>query len=403
MRTLIVSTLAAAVLLTAPALAAKARRHPAPSSAAPSLIALDTHLDTPEHFGRPGWDIMKRHSFADDLSQVDYPRMVEGRLDGGFFALYTPQGPLTDTGYQHARDYALVREVHIREMVARHPDKFELAFAADDAARIKKAGKRIVFQSIENSYPMGEDLSLFDTFYKLGVRLAGPVHFLNNQFADSATDKPHWYGLSPLGRDWVKAANRLGVIIDASHASDDVFDQLLQLSKTPIILSHSGVKAVFDHPRNLDDERLKKLAAAGGVIQINSVYLSSAMSQNPASAKIDAMESLSPAEQKKVIADYNAYERAHPSKRASFDIYMQALLHALKVAGVDHVGIGCDWDGGGGVIGMEDIASLPKITAALKKAGYSDADIAKIWGGNVLRVMRAVEAYRDSLAGRTKT
>jgi membrane dipeptidase len=391
----------AALLGLSVSVAAKPVPHRVAASV-PPLIALDTHLDTPEHFGRPGWDIMKRHTFANDLSQVDYPRMVEGRLDGGFFALYTPQGPLTEAGFQHARDYALVREVHIREMVAANRGKFELAFAADDAARIKKEGKRIVFQSIENSYPMGEDLSLFDTFYKLGVRLAGPVHFLNNQFADSATDKPHWHGLSPLGRDWVKVANRLGVIIDASHASDEVFDQLLALSKTPIILSHSGVKAVFDHPRNIDDERLKKLAAAGGVIQINSVYLSGAMSLNPASAKIDTMESLSPAEQQKVVAAFNAYEKAHPAKRATFETYMQALLHALKVAGVDHVGIGCDWDGGGGVTGMEDIASLPKITAARKKAGYSDADIAKIWGGNVLRVMRAVEAYRDSLAAKPK-
>jgi membrane dipeptidase len=367
-----------------------------PTAADSAILTLDTHLDTPEHFGRPGWDILQRHSFATDLSQVDYPRMVEGRLDGGFFALYTPQGPLTPEGYAKARDYALLREMHIREMVAAHPDKFALAFAADDAARIKASGKRIVFQSIENSYPMGEDLSLFTTFYKLGVRLAGPVHFMNNQFADSATDKARWHGLSPAGREWVKEANRLGVIIDASHASDDVFDQMLALSKTPIILSHSGVKAVYNHPRNIDDERLKKLAAAGGVIQINSVYLSGGMSMNPAGAKIDTIETLSPAEQKKVALDFNAYAKAHPvANRASFDTFMQALLHAIQVAGVDHVGIGCDWDGGGGVTGMEDVADLPKVTAALRKVGYSTTDIAKIWGGNILRVMRQVEAYRD--------
>lgn len=370
----------------------------APGAAAPE-IHLDTHLDTPEHFGRAGWDITRRHTFDNDLTQVDYPRMVEGHLTGGFFAIFTPQGPLTAEGFAKARDDALLREVHIREMVAAHPDKFALAFTADDAERIARSGKRIVFQSIENSYPMGEDLTMFESFYKLGVRLAGPVHFLNNQFADSATDKPRWEGLSPLGRRWVTEANRLGVVIDASHASDQVFDQLLQLSKTPIILSHSGVKAVFNHPRNIDDERLKALAAHGGVIQINSVYLIGGIGGgNPYAGKAETMEAMTPAEQKKLIADYNAWNRSHPkAKRASFDLFMQAMLHAIKVAGVDHVGVGCDWDGGGGVEGMEDVADLPKITRALKKAGFSDADVAKIWGGNVLRVLRQAEAYRDSL------
>lgn len=402
---------ATALLLGASALAlggaaAKPAPHKSPAADTPLMIDLDTHLDIPAHFGRAGWDIAKRHTFDNDLTQVDYPRMVEGKLDGGFFAIYIAQGPLTPEGFAAARDKGLLRAMHIREMVAGHKDKFELAFAADDAARIKQEGKRIVFQSMENSYPMGEDLTLFQTFYKLGVRLAGPVHFLNNEFADSATDKPRWHGLSPLGRDWVKEANRLGVIIDASHASDDVFDQLLEQSKTPIILSHSGVKFVNDHPRNIDDERLKKLAAAGGVIQINSVYLAPMPKglgggMPPGAAKMEAMEDLSVAEQKKLIADMQAWRKLHPSKPvATFDTFMKAMLHAIQVAGIDHVGIGCDWDGGGGVQGMEDIVSLPKITAALKKAGYSDADIAKVWGGNVLRVMRQVEAYRDSVKGK---
>lgn len=390
----LVAGLGSFALLAVPALA-----KPAHHAAAAPEIHLDTHLDTPEHFGRAGWDITRRQTFDNDFSQVDLPRMVAGHLTGGFFALYTAQGPLTPEGFAHARDFALVRESHIREMVAAHPGQFELAFRADDAERIARSGKRIVYQSIENSYPMGEDLSLFETFYQLGVRLAGPVHFLNNQFADSATDKPHWEGLSPLGRQWVKEANRLGVVIDASHASDQVFDQLIQLSKTPIILSHSGVKAVFIHPRNIDDQRLKTLADHGGVIQINSVYLIGGMGGgNPYAQKAEDMEGMSAAEQKKLIADYTAWNRSHPKpKRATFDLFMQAMLHALKVAGVDHVGVGCDWDGGGGVEGMEDVADLPKITLALKKAGYSDADIGKIWGGNVLRVMRQVEAYRDSL------
>jgi len=363
-------------------------------------LRLDTHLDTPIHFGRAGWDVMTRHNYQTDMSQVDYPRMVEGGLDGGFFVLYTPQGPLTAQGYASARDWAVLRSVHIHEMVAAHPDKFELAFKADDAARIKASGKRVVFQSIENSYPLGTDLSLLETFRRLGVRMAGPVHFLNNQFGDSATDKPHFHGFSPLGKRWVAEMNRLGLIIDGSHSSDDVFDQMLALSKAPIVLSHSGCKAIYDHPRNLDDGRIKRLAEKGGVIQINSVYLVK-REDNPAMSAIDdrleVVDQLTADEQAHLIADYQAAAAQDHRPRANFDRFMQNLLHAIQVAGVDHVGIGADWDGGGGVVGMEDVADLPKVTAALKQAGYSDEDVAKIWSGNLLRVMREVE--RVALAG----
>src|SRR5258706_2151665 len=184
--------------------------------------------------------------------------------------MYTPQGALTPEAMMAARDAALLRAVEIREMVAAHPQQFELAFVAEDAARIAAKGKRIVYQSIENSYPLGEDVSLLRSFYRLGVRMVGLIHFKNNQFGDSATDKPQWNGLSPKGRELATLANDLGMVLDASHASDTVFDQLMELSRTPIMLSHSGCRAVFDHPRNIDDDRIKKLAAKGGTIQINS-------------------------------------------------------------------------------------------------------------------------------------
>lgn len=364
---------------------------------------LDTHLDTPIHFGRAGWDITVRHTYHDDMSQVDYPRMVEGGLDGGFFALYTPQGPLTPQGYASARDWALMRAVHIKEMVAAHPDKFELAYTAADALRIKAAGKRIVFMSMENSYPIGTDLSLVETFHRLGVRLAGPAHFGTNELADSATDKPRWHGFSPLGKKWLAEMNRLGMVLDASHSSDEVFDQMLALSKTPIILSHSGCKAVYDSPRNLDDERIKKLAEHGGVIQINSVYLIKREKNEAMDAvddRLEVIDQLSADEQARLIKDYQAVAAEDHRPRASFDMFMQNLLHALKVAGVDHVGIGADWDGGGGVTGMEDVADLPKVTAALKQAGYSDADVAKIWGGNTLRVLKSAEDYARGVVSR---
>jgi membrane dipeptidase len=377
------------------------------AAAAPTLheqlLTLDTHLDTPANFA-PDWDIMQRHEYATDLSQVDFPRMVSGGLDGGFWAIYTAQGPRTPEGHASARSAALQTAVRIHEMVARNHDQFEIALRADDAAAIARRNKRAVYLSIENSYPIGHDIGLLSDFYALGVRMVGPVHFANNDLADSSTDPKgkEWNGLSPLGREFVAAANRLGMVLDASHASDDVFDQMLELSKTPIILSHSGCKAVFDHPRNIDDERLRKLAAAGGVIQLNS--LSDYLIANPPNPERKAamMKLFAGAGDRKqadaaaraaMAREFFAIDKRFPAPRASFDDYMKHVLHALKLVGPEHVGIGADWDGGGGVTGMEDVSALPKITERLLAAGYSRDDLSKIWSGNVLRVLRAAEQF----------
>jgi membrane dipeptidase len=375
------------------------------------LICLDTHLDAPMHFARPGWDIMERHSYETDLSQVDYPRMVEGGLKGGFFSIYTPQGPLTPEGYRAARDAALIRAVQIREMVARNSAHFELAFTAADAARIAAKGKRIVYQSIENSWPLGMDVTLLQTFHKLGVRLAGPVHFTNNQLADSATDPKGktWKGLSPLGRTFVGEANKLGIVLDASHSSDDVFDQMLALSHTPIMCSHSGCRAVHDHPRNLDDNRIRKLAASGGTIQINSLsaYLVTTptipaleQAQGAIFSRLRAIAAMTPTEAREAISDAArqlvALRKKYPQPRATFDDFMKHVRHALDLVGPEHVGIGCDWDGGGGVVGMEDCASIPKITEALVKDGHKESDLRAIWGGNALRVLENAEGLAQA-------
>ena len=226
-------------------------------------LTLDTHLDTPMHFARQGWSFGDKHSYDTDLVQVDMGRMDEGDLDGGFFVIYTEQGPVTAEGFAKAKAFALGRADLIRTTLAKFPDRIALISTAADAKRMDVAGKRFGWLSIENSYPLGEDLSLLKTFYDLGVRLAGPVHGKNNQFADSSTDTPQWNGLSPLGRQWVAEMNRLGIVIDGSHSSDAAFDQMLALSKTPLILSHSGSKTISDQPRNLDDARIRKLAEAG--------------------------------------------------------------------------------------------------------------------------------------------
>lgn len=410
MKTMAFRLLASAVLLL-PLQAAHASSDGSGDPARPAIIelqrkmiTLDTHLDTPESVDRPGWSIMDRHDVHRDYTQVDLPRMKEGAFDGGFWAIYTPQGPLDTASYEKVRDFAVMRAMSIRLMTASHPDQFELALKADDAARINAEGKRIVYMSIENAYPLGEDVSMLRLFYKMGVRETGFAHFRNNQFADSSTDPagPRWHGLSPAGVELLAQANKLGMIIDGSHSSDEVLDQLIAKSATPVVLSHSGCKAIYDHPRNVDDARLRALAARGGVIQINSYggYLR-ASKPNPERAAATKALFAEMGDEADMTADQYAallakrreIDAKYPdTDRATFDDFMKHLLHALQVVGPDHVGIGMDWDGGGGVVGLEDVSGLPRITAALLKAGYTKDDIAKIWGGNVLRVMRQVEA-----------
>jgi membrane dipeptidase len=403
------------LVLSRPSLAEAPAKDPGPpiSSAARALheqlLTLDTHLDTPANLSVVGWNIQDSHDRDRDGSQVDLPRLVQGGLDGGFWAIYTPQGPRTPAGDRAARDFAIARAVAIREMVAANANSFEIALKADDAAAIAARHKRVVFLSIENSYPLEADLSLLETFYKLGVRLAGLAHFANNDLADSSTDPkgPEWHGLSDKGRAFVAEANRLGIVLDGSHASDEVLDQLIALSKTPVLLSHSGVKAVFDHPRNIDDRRLRALAASGGVIQINfmSDYLIATPKIPEREAALASLwqgarkPGLTLVEREALIARKHEIDRRWPVPRATFADAFAHLLHAVRVAGIDHVGIGADFDGGGGVTGFEDARDYPKITARLLAEGFSRDDIQKIWSGNVLRVLRAAEAQARLASG----
>jgi membrane dipeptidase len=393
MRILILPALA--LLLAIPASAQQQRVSAADRRAHERMIVLDTHLDIPARFDDGRWDFSQGHIYAEDGSQVDLPRMRAGGLDGGFFVIYTRQGELNAAGYAEARDAALVRAAAIRRVIGENRGAMGLALTVDDAERLHRAGRRIAFLSMENGWPLGEDLSLLTTFHRLGLRMAGPVHSRTNQLADSATGEARWNGLSPLGRRWVAEMNRLGIIIDASHSSDSTFDDMIRLSRVPIVLSHSGPKAIFDHRRNLDDARMRRLAEAGGVMFMNSIFLV----QHDGSAERDAINErherwaeLNAAERRQLVADTAALNALRPYTSADFDLYMRALLHAIRVMGVDHVGLGADWDGGGGVIGMEDIAALPRISARLRREGYGEADIAKIMGGNLLRVMRQVQA-----------
>ncbi len=358
------------------------------------MIVLDTHLDTPVRFDDGRWDFGELHRYDWDLSQVDLPRMEQGGLDGGFFVIYTEQGELTPQGYALARDKALVRAAAIHRVVGENRDRIGLALNADDAMRLLDAGKRVAFISIENSWPLGEDLSLLSTFHRLGVRMAGPVHSRTNQLADSTTGEARWNGLSPLGRQWVAEMNRLGMLIDGSHSSDAAFDQMLALSRVPIILSHSGPRAIFNHKRNIDDDRMRRLARAGGVMFLNSVFLvqhDNSEERDAINARHEQWATLSPEDRRRLLRDRAALDARRPYTSANFELFMRSLLHSIRVMGVDHVGLGADWDGGGGVIGMEDVSRLPRITARLRREGFSESDIAKIMGGNLLRVMRQAQ------------
>lgn len=381
-----------AAMLASPAMA-----QPAGSDAASvhaRILTLDTHLDSPANLDQPGWTITDRHDVHTDATQVDLPRMIEGGLDGGFWVIYTDQGPGDANGYAWALAHALKRLHQIHDFVATNPQSFALATSAADAAGIAASGRRIVYISMENSYPLGTDIANLEAFYQLGLRMAGPVHNGTNQLADSTNGVAVYGGLSDLGKLWVKEANRLGIIIDASHASDAAFDAMLALSAAPIILSHSGPKALHDHPRNLDDTRLKALAAKGGVVQVNSLFLSADLPRPGVEAmrpKMANAAKLPPEERKALMAEYARVNAAEPRSATDFDRYMQAVFYCIDLLGVDHVGIGADWDGGGGVIGMDQINQIPKITEALLARGLSPQDVEKIWSGNVLRVMAEVE------------
>jgi len=391
-----------AVLLAAAPLSALAQSPAAVRAAHDAAIVLDTHVDTPANQAQPGWDIMDSHT-VEAGSQVDWPRMVAGGVDGGFFAVFTAQGARGSAGNAAARDAALLRTAVIREMVARHPDRLALALTAEDAPAILRSGRKFVYISMENSAAVAGDLSLMRTFHALGVRMMGPIHFLNNDLGDSATDPKgaEWQGLSPLGREFVAEANRLGIVLDASHASDLVLDQMLALSTAPIILSHSGSKAVFDHPRNIDDDRLRALAAKGGVIQINAfsnymIAVPRIPEREAALADLSrhygAVRTLTPDQRAAVAAERKTIDARWPVPRATLDDFMNHMLHVIRVAGIDHVGVSGDFDGGGGIAGLEDVSDFPKITERLMAAGYSADDVAKVWSGNALRVLKAAQA-----------
>ena len=367
------------------------------------VLTLDTHIDIPLDY----MDAINP-KFETAL-QVDIPKLRAGHLDSGFWIIYTPQGELTPDGYKAGLKIAETRYRAILNLATGFPQDIELATSASDVRNIVKSGRLAVLLGMENAYPLGEDIRNVPIWARRGVRYMGITHFGHNQFGDSSNpneardDGPRYKGLSVLGKRLIGALNDNGVMVDVSHAGKATMMQAADLSATPIIASHSGVKAVGDSARNLDDEQLLKIKAVGGVAQMVAlgVYVKPL---NPAQIAfredVRADMGLETAQARKVMSE--AVEAEYESRlEGMWDIepaatvadFVDHIDHAVKVAGIDHVGIASDFDGGGGVTGWQDASETANVTAELLKRGYSEEDISKIWSGNLLRVLQQAEDY----------
>ncbi|MEE8604494.1 MAG: dipeptidase [Candidatus Aminicenantaceae bacterium] len=372
------------------------------------VLTVDTHADTPSRLLREGWIIGEWHNPEERSSGcIDLPRMKEGGLDAEFFAVFVGQGERTPEGYVRAKERADRLLEALYQMEKDHPDLVEIATTPDDAYRLEKLGKRAAFIGMENGYPIGKDLEMVKYFYDRGVRYITLCHGGDNDICDSSFERrnPEDNGLTDFGKEVVSECNRLGIMVDVSHASDKSFFDILQTTKAPVIASHSSVRAICDHPRNLTDEMLKALAENGGVIQI--CFVSSFVKTpepNPerdaATAQLEekygSRSDISDAEtRKKWREEYMAIREKFPEERAAIKDIIDHIDHVVDLIGVDYVGMGTDFDGGGGVDGCDDVSDMPNITEELVRRGYSDEDIQKIWGGNLMRVFREVESSEN--------
>ena len=366
-------------------------------------LTVDTHCDTPMDMVRSDFDLGERHTEG----CVDFPRMIEGGLNAEFFAVFTSQGPRTDTAFNKVYDYALEVLETIHKNVEKNSGVAEIAYSPDDAYRLKKAGKISAFIGIENGYPIGKDISRIRRFYDSGARYITLCHTRNNDICDSSTDPkgPEHTGLSEFGGEVVREMNRLGMMVDVSHISDKAFYDVLKLSVAPVIASHSSCRALCGSPRNLSDDMLLALKANGGVIQICilSDYIKTPDPNPELEAKLKELSekygnfaALPDDKRKLASSEYRAIQKKY-KKLATVKDVVDHIDHVVQVIGVDYVGIGTDFDGGGGVNGCKTVAEMKNITIELLHRGYSKADLAKIWGGNVMRVLKEADSRKLSL------
>ena len=363
-----------------------------------SILTIDTHCDTPMDFSDPDFDMGVRH----EEGCVDFPKMIEGGLHSEFFAVFTGQGPRNDSTFTRVHNDALNIFHAIHKNVEKNSSVAEMAYTADDAYRIWKSGKIAAFTGVENGYPIGLDISRVKEFYDLGARYITLCHTRNNDICDSSNDPAgaEHNGLSEFGKDVVKEMNRLGMMIDVSHISDKSFNDVLALSKVPVIASHSSCRALCCNPRNLSDDMLLALKANGGVIQICilSAYLKTMEPNTEMESKLNELRSRygdydtisTEARKNQMRSEYREIRKKY-EKLANVSDIVDHIDHVVQVIGIDYVGIGTDFDGGGGVDGCKDASQVKNITVELLRRGYSKKDIEKIWSGNIMRVLQQVE------------
>ena len=352
-------------------------------------IAIDSHIDTLQRLINEHVDLSRRLPDG----HVDLPRLRQGGVNAPFFALWAPT---FYKGAEAVRRTLLLRDA-MQQFLDAHPDQIELALTAADVERLTQAGKIAALLTIEGGHQIAADLGVLRMYHRLGVRSMTLTHFRNNEWADSSTDRPEHNGLSAFGKDVVREMNRLGMIVDISHVSDKTFYDTLGVSTKPLIASHSSCRALSNVPRNMTDDMIRALAQKGGVIGINfgEGFLTPAGAANLQNA-IQTMSYNDPTLTGKALDEYAAQQyikqyRTSNKSRATLDDAVAHIDHAVKLAGIDHVGIGSDYDGIESTPqGLEDVSKMPALVAALRKRGYSDADLRKIQGGNFLRVLREV-------------
>ena len=382
------------------------------------MLAVDTHCDTPLSLLMKGYDISARHGCETLLGgDLDLARMREGGLAAAFFAVFVEQGPRTPEGFAQARSMADHLLDLLDRMFEAFPAQCERALAPGDAARIHAAGKRAIFLGMENGYPIGQDLALLDGFHRRGVRYLTLCHAADNDICASSTSGyaagassmasrlQADTGLTPFGASVVARMNDLGMLVDVSHVSDRTVDAVIGCSRAPVLASHSGARAVSEHPRNLADPQVRAIADRGGVVQV--CFVPEFLRPGPANPGDSARRQL----MDRRLAHYtdhaigedpqvdDGFERQHqdiqqrlPPTRATVSDVADHIDHLVRVSGIDHVGIGSDFDGGGRLGDCRDVSELPALTAELLRRGYGPADIRLIWGGNAMRVLGEAQA-----------
>jgi len=328
------------------------------------IITIDTHID------------INVDNFTDSLNytmktdtQFNLPNMVEGELDVAWLVVYTAQGDLNEEGYEAAYENAISKFDAIDRLVNVYaPDQVELALSSDDVRRILAKGKKVIMIGVENAYSMGLNTSNVRKFWERGARYVSLAHNGHSQFSDSNTGEfdgtAMYNGLSDLGKEVVELLNYYGIMIDISHPSKEAIRQMAELSKAPIIASHSSARALRDHPRNVDDEQLNWIKENGGVVQTTAL-------------------------------GFFLTDREDPP--ANMDDFMDHIDYMVEKIGIDHVGISSDFDGGGGIVGWDDASETMNVTSALRERGYSESEIVKLWGGNLLRVLDEVQEIAAKL------